>query len=127
MTLLNWDIRYSINNEEFDKQHKELFRIVNRLHDINVGNDIVNTYETTIAELASYADYHMKAEEQYMRDIGYKDIDKHIAEHEYFRQRIIDLKQGNIKDDLEQRHELIVFLGGWMLRHEIEEDKKIAL
>ena len=127
MSLLNWDNRYSINNEEFDNQHKELLKIINRLQDINVGRDAVNSFETSIDELIFYSNFHFKSEQQYMREIGYKGIDKHTVEHEYFKQRIIDFKYDVDNNDFEQRHDLIVFLGEWILHHEIEEDKKIAL
>ena len=127
MTLLNWNNNYSVNNEEFDKQHQILLFIINRLHDINVGRDAINSFKITIDELIFSSNFHFKSEQQYMKEIGYKDIDKHIAEHEYFKQRIIDFKDDDNSDDFELRHDLIVFLSEWILHHEIEQDKKINL
>lgn len=127
MPLFNWYKMYSINNDEIDNQHKALFGIFNRLYDVCVDKGVANTYESIINELVSYADYHFKAEEKYMRDTGYKDIDKHIMMHQYFTERIMQLQQKNMEGDSLPTSELIVFLGNWLLHHVIEEDKKISL
>jgi hemerythrin len=67
-------------------------------------------------ELISYSDYHFKAEQQYMLDIGYKDIDEQLVEHEYFTKDILRLKQSNEMDASELTKETIIFLGRWLLR-----------
>ena len=126
MPLMYWYKRYSINNEEIDKQHKKLIDIFNRLYDICVGKDKTYTLGTVIDELVSYSDYHFKAEEQYMRSIDYREIDKQILEHKYFIQKVSELNYENIKGDIGNCHELILFLSKWILHHVIEEDKKIT-
>jgi hemerythrin len=78
-------------------------------------------------QLVSYSNDHFSAEEQHMRDIGYKDIDKQISEHRSFTQRALQLKRVVDKDDLELTKELIVFLGSWILKHVMEEDKKYSI
>lgn len=75
----------------------------------------------------SYINYHFTAEERHMKNIGYKDIDKHIIEHRGFTQRILQLKQAADKDECETTKELIALLGDWLLHHIIEEDKKFAI
>ena len=127
MPLFNWYNRYSINHEEIDTHHKKLFSIFNRLYEICLKNDKVDSFESVIDELVSYTDYHFKVEEQYMRTIGYKDIDNHITKHNYFKERVTQLKEKDTNADFQVCHELIVFLGNWLLHHVIEEDKKISL
>jgi hemerythrin-like metal-binding protein len=75
----------------------------------------------------SYADYHFRAEEHYMRDIEYKDIDKQIAEHNYFKEKALELGDKSKTTDYMLCHDIIVFLGNWLMHHVIEEDKKISL
>jgi hemerythrin len=127
MPLLNWYNRYSVNNAELDNHHKSLFGIFNRLYDICMTNDEVDSFESAVDELVSYSEYHFKAEEQYMRDIKYKDIERQISEHKYFTERVIELKQKSNTADHKLCHDIIVFLGNWLMHHVIEEDKKISL
>jgi hemerythrin-like metal-binding protein len=91
-----------------------------------MGTDIPNSLDSIVDELVSYSNYHFTAEEQHMRDIGYKDIDKQIIEHKEFTQKTLQLKQVIDKNDIEHTKELIVFLGSWILHHVMEDDKKYS-
>jgi hemerythrin len=127
MELFKWHTTYSVDNEELDNHHKRLFNILNRLYENCMGTELTNTLDPIVEELVSYSNDHFSAEEQHMRDIGYKDIDKQISEHRSFTQRALQLKRVVDKDDLELTKELIVFLGSWILKHVMEEDKKYSI
>jgi hemerythrin-like metal-binding protein len=127
MELFKWYKKYSIDNEELDNHHKTLFNIMNRLYENCLNVDSPDCIKPIVDEMISYSDYHFSAEEQYMRNIGYKDIEKQISEHRSFTQRALQLRHVVNKDDLELTKELIVFLGNWILHHIMEEDKKISL
>ena len=127
MPLMTWYKSYSINNEELDKHHKTLFGIFNTLYDICIGNDKHNSFDDTINKLVMYSDYHFRAEEHYMMDTGYKDIDRQISEHEYFKLKVIELTQKSKTTDTMLCHDTIIFLGNWLMNHVIKEDKKIVL
>ncbi len=122
-----WDNTYSVNNEKLDGHHKRLFELFNKLYEeyLHAENDICNS--TIIDELVSYADYHFEAEEKYMADIGYKDIDNHIQMHRYFTQKAFEMRQVNSNNDCELTKELMDFLGNWLIQHVIEEDKRITI
>jgi len=124
--LFNWCDEYLVHNEELDKHHKTLFDIINRLYEncVKVDNDV--TFYNLLDELASYTLYHFTAEEQYMRDIGYNDIEKQISEHKVFTDRILQLQRDDNLDESGHSKELIVYLGNWLLTHVLEEDKKIS-
>jgi hemerythrin-like metal-binding protein len=92
-----------------------------------MGTDLTYKLDPIVEELVSYSNDHFSAEEQHMRDIGYKDIDKQISEHRSFTQRALQLKRVADKNDLELTKELIVFLGSWILKHVMEEDKKYSV
>ena len=127
MALFKWYKSYSVNNEELDCHHKTLFGIFNRLYDNCFGHESAKCLNPIIEELVLYSDYHFSAEEQYMRNLKYKDIDKHISEHKAFTQRALQLQQVVSKDDFELTKELIVFLGNWLLNHVMVEDKKFSI
>ena len=127
MELFKWHTTYSVDNEELDNHHKRLFNILNKLYENCMGTELTHTLDPIVEELVSYSNDHFAAEEQHMRDIGYKDIDKQISEHRSFTQRALQLKRVVDKDDLELTKELIVFLGSWILKHVMEEDKKYSI
>jgi|ERR1039457_1579842 hemerythrin len=124
--LFTWYNKYSVNNIELDKHHKTLFDIINRLYENCVEVDNAISIEPLIKELVSYTHYHFLAEEQYMTDIGYKDLNKQITEHKIFTDRILQLQRDDNLDDCGHSKELIVYLGNWLLNHVIVEDKKIS-
>lgn len=124
MALFTWNEKYSVNDEEIDAHHKALFDLLNKLYDICMNSNDVNCLYPIIDELVAYSNYHIPAEEQHMRDIGYKGIEEHISEHRKFTQRTLQLKQDLNNDDFEGSKEMIVFLGNWLLNHVIIEDKK---
>jgi hemerythrin-like metal-binding protein len=123
MITLEWNERYSLDNDEIDKQHKNLFAIFNMLVG-SVGN--ANLVGAVVDELVSYSHFHFSVEEQYMLEVGYNDIDRHIKEHDYFLQRAVEIKQDNDNIDDEQCQKLAIFLSEWLLHHIMTEDKKIT-
>ncbi len=127
MELFKWYKAYSVNNEELDTHHRTLFGILNRLYENCLGTDIPHCLDPIVDELVSYSKYHFSAEEQFMRTIGYKEIDNQISEHRSFTQRALHLQQVVIKSDIEHTKELIIFLGDWILHHIMEEDKKFSV
>ena len=64
-----------------------------------------------IGELTLYTIYHFAAEEQYMCRIGYKGTDKHISEHNIFKERISHLEQKKDIDDIAATKELRISWG----------------
>jgi hemerythrin len=94
------------------------------LYDDCLGRNKPHYIDAIIEEVIAYTNYHFPAEEQYMKDIGYNDIDKHIVEHKGFKQRILQLQQSVDKDEYETAKELIVLIGDWLIHHIIKEDKK---
>lgn len=126
MSLFTWSSAYSINNEELDRHHEMLFEIFNKLYDSSENPTASATLHTIVAELDDYSKYHFRAEEQYLRDIGYHDIASQMLSHNYFTARLIDLKVGRAHGTADTFRELILFLGNWLIHHILEEDKQIT-
>jgi hemerythrin len=127
MPLFTWSDKYSIGNTEIDNQHKKLFDILNRLFDICVGKNEVDSVEALMEDLTSYADYHFKFEEQHMLYVGYKDIHKHIVEHNFFTKEIMFAKRRQVHKKSETDNKLIEFLSNWLIQHVTEEDRKYVV
>ena len=125
MSLFRWSESYSIGNKEIDDQHKELFDKLNKIYDISYEPDKIDSVHAILDELIAYSDYHFKAEQKYMTDIGYEDIGKQLIEHDYFINEVLRLKESTDMNSYELTKETIVFLGRWLLNHIIVEDNKI--
>ena len=126
MPLIAWKDDYSVNNEILDNHHKELFRIINELYDDCLNVDNVNCLGPKLDDLVSYSKYHINAEEQFMKDKGYKDYENHIVLHSQFVRKINDVYVNYPQNELEASRDLIIFLGNWILNHIIKEDLKYS-
>jgi len=127
--IFPWNKNFETGIELIDEQHKQLVQILNKLaaHLANNSNeDILNK---VFDELADYADYHFKAEEQIWSAHFKGDdwLENHEHTHESFIDKVIALKkQESTKplDDVIQ--EIISFLAQWLAYHILESDKRMA-
>ena len=126
MPLLKWIQGYSVNDAELDSHHQKMFDILNRAYE-NVMNSLEVDYAIPIIdELSRLTRYHISAEEQYMRERGYQEIDTHIATHREFTRKIETLRMNYQGNNLDATKDLIIMLGNWLLHHVINEDWKYS-
>ena len=53
MTFIEWNDDYSINLAEVDRQHQQLFNLINELHEAMMAGRIECTMTTVVHELAT--------------------------------------------------------------------------
>ncbi len=126
MPLVTWYKSYSVNDEELDKHHRNLFAILNKMYDSCLPAASMECAAKVIEELIKYTDYHFSAEEKYMAGKGYREIEEHRRQHRYFLNKLHELRNCEHKDDYEYKKEVLVLLGNWMLKHVTVEDKKYS-
>ena len=129
--MIEWSDKFKTGIEIIDEQHKELFRLFNRVYDLYNNEFIIDKYDQIIAaveELKEYTKYHFKAEEDYMLSIRYKKFFEHKLKHEDFIRKI-DSIDYNIIDYNQQNHllELLKFITDWIVEHVVTVDKQISL
>jgi hemerythrin-like metal-binding protein len=126
MPLLSWKPEYSVNEVVLDCHHQKLFDLLNTVYD-NVMNSLEVDYVLpVIDDLLKYTRLHFLAEEQYMRENAFHDIDAHISKHRGFTYTIERMKTHYHGNKLEVAQELIIVLGEWLLHHVIKDDMKYA-
>jgi hemerythrin-like metal-binding protein len=126
MPLLSWKPEYSVNEALLDSHHQKLFELLNMTYE-NVMNSLEVDYVLpVIADLARYTGLHFSAEEQYMKERNFPDIDAHIARHREFSHTIETIKAHYHGNNLEVAQELIIVLGEWLLQHVLKDDRKYA-
>ena len=122
--------KYLTGIELIDAEHKELFRIINEVHDIIADEFVTDKYDDIVRlleDLRSYTKSHFRDEEEYMESIQYQGLEAQKVAHEMFISRLdaMDLSEidANQDDTLE---ELMAFLTEWLVNHILHMDKKIG-
>ena len=126
MSLFVWKPDYSVHEAALDSDHRKLFAILNSVYENVMNSTELDCVLPKIDELSAYTNYHFSREEQYMREMRFPGIDQHSAKHREFTHTIETLRTSYHDNDLEVARGLIIFLGEWLLRHVLKEDRKYA-
>jgi hemerythrin len=122
MALLEWKDSHSVGVDILDEQHKQIFKLVNKLSE-SLMNDLADTRpKTLLKELSDYSDLHFKTEEGLFERYGYDKKNAHIYAHDIFRKKIknYDDKLNTKEDFLSLK--VVDFMSDWWLRHVIYSD-----
>lgn len=126
MPLMSWDARYSVNEAVLDSQHQKFFSLLNSVYEKVMNSVELDNILPLIDDLQGYIQSHFTAEEKFMQENEFQEIDAHIAKHLEFAHTIERLKADYQGDNLEVARELIIFLGEWLLQHVLKEDRKYS-
>ena len=119
-----------IGVEEIDKEHQELFRIVNDVEEL-LANDVKDDkYEAIVKllkELQAYSEYHFRHEEEYMKEIRHPELELQKKQHAAFTAKMSELDAiVNNRQQQELLDELMQYLVTWLFRHIIGSDMMIG-
>lgn len=121
---LEWEEKYSVGVPEIDKQHQQLFTVVNELIDIIGGHFEQERVSRVIGELLEYKKFHFATEEKYFKEFNYEGAAEHILEHQKFGEKLNKV-QAECGDDLIKfSFALIEFVEDWLIDHLMNEDQK---
>ncbi|TQR29194.1 hemerythrin family non-heme iron protein [Campylobacter sp. MIT 99-7217] len=123
--LPKWDNNYSVYNARVDEQHKRLFELaaeVEKIWDRPVSKGEV---KDLLAEFFNYMKEHFHDEEQYMKMIGYPELEDHKRIHKEIIQTMIDLIK-DIKTTNDLKEKLYAIAKKWLLEHILFEDMKVS-
>lgn len=124
MGSYQWEEKYSVGFQSIDNQHKEIFKILDRLfEELKSGNAKESTIRI-FTELQNYAAIHFHKEEFFFRQFNYANSANHINEHEQFLTKIMSFKNEVMAGNLHTYLELINFLKNWIEHHILSEDMK---
>lgn len=126
MSFFKWNERYAFGFESIDSDHKVLVSLIDDLYSALSKGEGKNVIQGIVAKLVDYTKVHFKREEFYMQSINYTDTAQHIAQHEFFIQKVdsfmekLDAGVSNISI------EVITFLRDWLINHILNTDKKFV-
>ncbi len=112
-----------------DKEHEELFHIVDRANQLVKSFDASSSYDKItqiLDELKAYTKNHFEDEEEYMESINYEGLEAQKRAHEAFIDKLENIDFDEIENNPEEYlQKLIEFLLGWLINHILHTDKKI--
>jgi hemerythrin-like metal-binding protein len=123
-TPIEWQNEYSVGVKDLDDQHQKLLHIINTL--LNERREKYNATKLSnaISSLIHYAYIHFAAEERYLAQTHFPDLEQHILEHVGFIMKTLELSL-NIKEGThENRLELLRYLKGWYSSHVLGIDRQ---
>jgi len=124
-----WNKNFEIGIKQIDDQHKNIVVLLNELA-ISITHPEISEISGALSELADYADYHFKSEEEVWAN-HIKDDDlvhMHKESHDSFLPKILEIQKQNEHKPLHYTIEaILLFLIRWLIFHIIGEDKGLAL
>ncbi|MDA3821505.1 MAG: hemerythrin family protein [Bacteroidales bacterium] len=127
--MQEWEANLSIGVKAIDEQHKSLFDVLSKLISALFAENINKSVIESMSFLEDYIMRHFADEEDLMREIKYPGIDLQEIEHkrfilEYVRKKEVIMRKEEVTESFAM--ELQSWIGNWLRRHILSEDKKIA-
>lgn len=122
--MIKWQDSYRIGIPEIDKQHQQLFNILEYLEK-NIEQRHLGKGLEALTALIDYTTYHFSAEEAIHMASGYPARLQHQETHNGFLSQILPHKTPGIID-LSTLEELAQSLSQWILDHVLEDDVAFA-
>jgi len=123
MAFLTWTKEaFGTNISVADEQHRELFNLVNGLHDAVSAGDRTNVGKRLDA-LIDYVVLHFKTEEELLKKHGYPDFAAHKAEHDKLVSTCAELQKKFRAGAAEITAETTGFVKDWLVKHIPAVDK----
>lgn len=123
--MLEWSDKYLIGIDRIDFEHETFFGLVSDFEKARIKNSDKKILLGVLDEIALYARFHFRSEENVMKALGYPDLEAHEQKHlqlvEDLSNKILGITLGSITAEEVQN-----FLVDWFLCHTANEDKKIA-
>lgn len=116
-----WDSSYSVGVEEIDKQHQQLFELVNLFPE----NPNASEVRKAILQLFQYTREHFEFEEGVMLRMNYPRRQEHIALHNILISKLRAISLESFQDS-DSVHEFKHFLYEWIIDHVGRHDKDYA-
>lgn len=127
---VEWRDSYSIGIDVIDKEHQQLFKIINKLFAFREEEvDGQWVCQEGIKFFKGHALKHFASEEQYMESINYPEFEQHRQIHRSFRDNTLPALEEELERTQYAPDAVEHFLGvctGWLIGHTLTEDMAIS-
>ena len=126
MVAIQWDEKqFATGHAVVDKQHRDLFKLVNDLHEAIVAQRSKDVLMPTLERLAKYTVEHFHTEQDLMASLGYPEFAAHKQRHDELTAKVVELMEGYRSGKVTLPVTLSRFLSEWLNHHIKGEDKRM--
>jgi len=123
MPVVHWDGSLAVGVELIDKQHEDLFRIINSFNDrLETGEDELFSLDVLLDSLKNYVRYHFTTEQNLLERNGCPALARHKGLHDAFAAHVAQYEQGRTHVTRAELLALQEFLLDWLTSHIRDED-----
>ncbi|MBK6630221.1 MAG: hemerythrin family protein [Betaproteobacteria bacterium] len=126
MALLNWKNDYQLGNALIDRDHRQLFELINSFHYEFIQNRNRVEILRLLNDLVRYCEEHFGREEAMMANQAYPGLEQHLQKHAELFETIFALQTKLEADAIRMEQETVAFLRHWLTDHIAEEDRAFA-
>ena len=123
--MIEWHDRFLIGNPRIDFEHRIFFDLISHYSEARLAGASSERLVRILDELALYARFHFKSEENLMQDIGYPGLGEHREHHH----RLTDDLSSNLAGlqlGLYATDRVETFLLDWFIAHVSNDDAQIS-
>lgn len=115
--FIQYDESYATGIAEYDRHHKILFHLINKLHIAKERGESRSELGEILTDLAEYTIMHFACEEIMFRKLGYDQTAGHMEKHKALLSQVTNFvdrfKAGNVQID----NSILSFLKDWLDNH----------
>ena len=124
--MIEWDQRYSVEIAEIDREHRQLFGLLNELYAAMQEGQADQVVGKVLDRVLDYAVLHFAHEEALFTQHGYPDAAAHRAEHAELTAQAKALAQRLRSGTGDVSVGTLKFLCDWLSRHILGSDRRYA-
>lgn len=125
MASVTWNDSYLTGHPMVDRQHQELFVLVNKLHQSIIEGHGRDAQGPVLKRLANYTVEHFRMEERVMQEHNYPGYSGHKTKHDQLAAEVKQLIDQFDAGKLVLPLTLSGFLANWISHHIDGEDKRL--
>jgi len=126
MNSLKWSAELSVNIQEIDAQHRQLFELIGELEQAMTSGAERQIMDKVIRELNVYVREHFTTEERLMKRHEFPSLEAHVDQHEAFVDKLLNLELDHLGGRVDISRELLDYLDQWLKGHVVERDQEYA-
>jgi hemerythrin-like metal-binding protein len=126
MPTVKWSQSFLTGDERIDAQHRELFSVINALHDGIAQQRNAGTVENIVRALEKYVAEHLATEAELMERAGYPGAPEHLSLHREIEEKAKSLIEQYRSGNLLLGIKVAQFLGQRLTEHVVRADKPMV-